>query len=201
MSELFEEITRSISRSSGINQLGRRVGTSEENATGALSAAFPVLLEALTKNASRPDEAESLKNAISRDHDGSILDSLDDLINDPDHGPGDGILGHIFGSKRSRVESSMGKSFGLDSSTMSTILKIAAPIIMGAIGRSLKSRGSVDSGSLREMLNNDTNEMKRMEPNSMSAIEQMLDTDGDGDVDMADLARSGLPKMLGQLFK
>lgn len=201
MSELFEEITRSLSRSSAMNHLGTRVGTNDRDAQNALSAAFPVLLEALTKNISRPEEAESLKNAISRDHDGSMLDNLDDLINNPDQGQGDGILGHVFGSKRSRVESSMGKSFGMDSSTMGMILKIAAPIVMGAIGRSLKSRGSIDSRSLTEMLNKDTNEMKMKDPGSMSAIENMLDIDGDGDVDMADLAKSGLPKILGQLFK
>lgn len=199
MPTLLETLGEVLSSGSAVDHIGRKIGSDEQTAGSALSAALPLLIGALSKNASSVDGAQGLLNALSRDHDGSILDNLDDFIDNSDSGQGDGILRHVFGSNRPRVESSIGKSTGLDAGSIAKLLTIAAPIVLGALGRSQRSR-NMDSNELSNLLSMERREIENREPQSVGIMNQLLDTDGDGDVDLTDIARSGLPKLLGGLF-
>lgn len=200
MSTLLETLGEVLVNSNSTGKLSRKIGA-DENTTGtALSMALPIILGALSKNASNSGGAESLLGALSRDHDGSILDHLDDLLDDPDGGAGDGILRHALGSNRGRVESSLGKSTGLDANSIATILKVAAPIIMGALGKSRRSE-HMDANALSQMLRNEEADIQVKTPQSAGLMNILLDADGDGDVDLSDIAQSGLPNLLGGLFK
>lgn len=200
MSTLLETLGEVLANSNSTGKLSRKIGADEASTGSALSMALPLILGALNKNSSDRNGAESLLGALSRDHDGSVLDHLDDLLDNPDNGPGDGILRHALGSNRGRVESSLGKSTGLDANSIATILKVAAPLIMGALGKSQRSN-HMDANALSQMLRNEEAEIQVKTPQSAGLMNMLLDTDGDGDVDLTDIAQSGLPNLLGGLFK
>ncbi|MFW6040185.1 MAG: DUF937 domain-containing protein [Gemmatimonadota bacterium] len=71
-----------------------------------VAAAIPVLLGGLARNANAsPDGAESLNHALERDHDGSVLDNLGDLLGAAesafgagDSGGSGGGLGELAGA-------------------------------------------------------------------------------------------------------
>lgn len=192
-----------------ISGVAGQTGQPEDKTADVLSMAMPLLLGAMKKNTSDPKNAAGLINALSSKHNGSILDNLgglfeggvnNDVIND-----GAGILGHVLGNKQSNVENAISQKSGVDAGSVAQILKIAAPIVMGFLGRQ-KAQGNVnDANGLSSLLGS----MLGGQPQqNQSLITSLLDADGDGSVldDVADMVlgsnkkKGGLGGMLGSLF-
>ena len=106
----------------------------------------------MERNASSPEGAAGLLNALNNKHEGSILDNLSGLFNggvdDSVKQDGAGILGHILGGKQSGVQQVIGQISGLDADTVGNILKIAAPLVMGYLGKQKNNQNIANSGDL-----------------------------------------------------
>ncbi len=64
-----------------IDQLSQQLGGADRQQTAtAASGVMSTLVSALARNASTPEGAQSLSNALDRDHDGGILDNVMDLF-------------------------------------------------------------------------------------------------------------------------
>jgi len=193
-----------------ISGISDDTGNDKAKTGNALSMALPVLMKAMERNASTPEGASGLMEAINNNHDGSILDNLGDFFGGGvDEGAkvdGAKILQHVLGSKQQGVAQVIGQKSGLDASSVSNILQVAAPILMGMMGKQAR-QNNIDSESgiaslLGGMLGNNTN------ANQQNFLEQVLDADGDGSVidDVADMflkssnKKGGLGDILGNLF-
>ena len=200
-SDLGKQIISGVAGSTG----------NDSNKTGSvLTMALPVLMKAMERNASTPEGASGLMSALSGKHDGSILDNLGGLIGggveESVTQDGAGILGHILGGKQSGVEQVIGQKSGLDAGSVGNILKVAAPILMGVLGKQSRENNVTDSSGLGGLLGgmlggNDTQ-------NEQSFLEKILDADGDGSIidDVAGMVLGGSKKsgglggLLGGLF-
>lgn len=193
-----------------IQGVSRETGQPEDKTADVLSMALPVLMGAMKKNASTPQGAQGLMSALSSKHSGGILDDLGGLfgggvdsnvLND-----GAGILGHVLGNRQPAVENALSQKSGMDPSAIASILKIAAPILMGYLGRQTSQSNVSDSNGLTSLLGS----MLGGQPQSnQSLITSLIDADGDGSVldDVADMVlgsknkkSGGLGGMLGGLF-
>ncbi len=183
-----------------------------ENKTGdVLSMAMPLLLGAMKKNASTPDGAAGLMNALSSKHDGGILDDLGGLfgggVDSSVMDDGAGILGHVFGNKQANVENALSQRSGVDTGSIGNILKIAAPLVMGYLGKQQRQSNVSDASGLSSMLGNMLGGQPKQ---NQSLLESLLDQDGDGSIidDVAGMVmnsggkkKGGLGGLLGGLFK
>jgi hypothetical protein len=197
MNSLMDILTQSM----GSQELGRvsgQIGSDEKTTASAVSAALPVLIGALSRNSSRDEGAQSLFKAVSKDHDGSIFDNLGSFLDNPQAGPGDGILRHVLGSKRRAVENGVSKTTGLDLGSVAKLLTTIAPLVLGALGKAQRER-NMDPRGLADYLNAENREIERREPKAAGIMGALLDTDGDGDVDMSDLTKHGFD-ILGKMF-
>jgi hypothetical protein len=189
MSSLLETIARQLGGDT-MSQISRKLGTDERTTSTAVGAALPTLLGALARNASRGEGGQALHNALAKDHDGSLLDNLGAFIGKAEQGPGDGILRHVLGSRRSQVEAAVGKSSGLGSESAGGLMQMLAPIVMGALGKAQREK-QMNAGALAGFLGDESREIERTQPQAAGLLGQLLDTDGDGDVDLGDLAKHG----------
>jgi len=196
MSSLFETLAGMAGQENA--NLAGAIGADEGSTQDAVLAALPLLLAALQRNASTPEGASSLQAALERDHDGSILDGIGDLIRDPSVSSGDGILRHSLGDSRQAVEQGLGKSSGLDASQVSRLLMTLAPMVMGMLGKARREQG-LDSGALSDMLTNERRATESSAPDLASLAGRLIDGDGDG-LDLEDIAKAG-GSLLGGLFK
>jgi len=186
-------------------------GTDTNKTSSVLTMALPVLMKGMERNASSPEGAAGLLNALNNKHDGSILDNLSGLFNggvdDSVKQDGVGILGHILGGKQNGVQQVIGQKSGLDADTVGNILKIAAPLVMGYLGKQKNNQNIANSGDLTGLLGGllGGNSAK----SEQNFLEQILDADGDGSVvdDVAGMLLGGNKKfggglggMLGGLF-
>jgi len=147
-----------------IQQISSTLGTDPATTSNAVSAALPMLLGGLSHNASHPEGAAALDQALDA-HDGSILDNLGSILGGAGAGGGIGgaILSHIFGAKRGPVEEGVGKASGLDPQQAARLLMMLAPIVMGVLGR-MKQRGNVSASQLPDVLQKSTHEAQQTAP-------------------------------------
>lgn len=185
-------------------------GTDQNKTSSVLTMALPVLMQAMKRNASTPEGAEGLMGALNGKHDGSILDNLGGLfgggVNEDVKTDGDKILGHVLGNRRQGVEKIIGEKSGMDMASVGNILKVAAPILMGVLGKQKQQNNVSSSSDLTGLLGGllGGNDAK----NEQSFLESILDADGDGSVidDVAGMVlggskkQSGLGGLLGGLF-
>lgn len=140
--------------------IAAQLGIGQDRAPAAVTTALSVLTGAMARNASRPKGAASLDAALAKDHDGSVLDRLGELISNPAAGPGSGILGHVLGNKQTAVASAIGRETGLGGQQAGSLLATLAPMLMGALGKARQEQGLGPSG-LAGMLAGETQQLRQ----------------------------------------
>lgn len=198
MTSLLEMLTQQLG-GDNMRKISSQIGANEDSTKGAISASLPLLINALSRNASSDEGANALSSALSRDHDGSILGNLSGFLGNPDQGSGEGILRHVLGSRKGMVENGLSRSSGLDAGSIGKLMSTLAPIVMGALGK-VKRENGLDARSLAGYLGREREDMERSEPQAMGLMGNLLDADRDGDVDASDLVKHGL-SLFSKFFK
>lgn len=193
MNVISEMITQRISGAVG-GQLSQRLGVSEGTAQTAVQIAVPLILAALARNASQPQGAQELHQAVASDHDGSILDQLSSYLGNPQAANGAGILGHVLGGQRPTVENNLAQATGLDQNSAGSLLEMLAPVVMGAVGREQQQNG-LDPNGLSEFLAQQQQAEAQTNPDLMGTLSSMLDSNRDGSV------ADDLSRIAGGFFK
>lgn len=163
----------------GITQIGRKIGADEQTTKAAMATALPLLVSALAKNTSKTEGAQSLNQALTKDHDGSILNDVPGYLQNPEAGNGAGILKHVLGSRQAVVEKGLTKGTGLDTGQVDQVLKIAAPLLLGALGKQQQQQG-LDPNGLSAFLGSQKQQDQDSAPDLMGTLNTLLDADKDG---------------------
>lgn len=193
-----------------ISGASAKSGQSEGATANILSMALPVLMGAMKKNVQSPEGAAGLMGALSGKHSGGILDMIGDVMGNG--GPSDdvmtdgaGILGHLLGGKQAQVENALSSKSGVDAGAVGNILKVAAPVLMGVLGKQTQQSGVSDANGMNALLGS----MLGGQPQeNQSLITTLLDADGDGSIldDVAGMVlgsnkkSGGIGGLLGGLF-
>jgi len=186
MNAITQMITQQLS-GGAVQTLAQRFGISESQANTAVQIGVPLILSALARNASQPQGAESLHQAINTDHDGSIFNNLMGYLGNPQSAKGAGILGHVFGPQQPTVENNLAQATGMDQSSAGGLLATIAPMVMGAVGQTQQQNG-LDASGLSNLLNSQQQEAQANAPGVMGMLGSMLDQNQDGSA-MDDLQR------------
>lgn len=190
-----------------INGVAQQSGESTEKTSNLLSMAMPTLLGAMQRNAATSEGAQGLLGALNN-HQGGILNNLSGLfeggVDESVKQDGQGILGHLLGQKQDTVVNALSQESGVSSGSVGNILKIAAPLLMGMIGKQTQSAGVSDANGLTSLLGGLMG--GGSSSGTSSLLTSILDADGDGSIidDVASLAtgskKGGLGGLLGGLF-
>lgn len=169
------------------NQLNIGDQQKTEQATDAI---FTTLLGALSKNAQSPQGAQGIFNALKQDHDGSILDDAMGFIlgnRQPSNSRmvnGQGIVGHLLGGNIGDIAGMISKATGIDQRTVQQMLPVLAPIVMGAVGKSMRSNVPQNQQS-PEAVQNLLTETVKVESKSNPIFDlasKFLDQNNDGNI-------------------
>ncbi len=209
MPSIFDSVTEQLS-GTNLTQLSQQIGADESTTSQAVQAALPMLLGGLARNASSPNGAASLDNALN-DHRAGLMENLGGLLGNAEAGAGAGILGHIFGQKRATVETGVGEATGLKQQQVGKLLMVLAPIVMAALARRQQAHeeqevpvpgaSTIPGGSagLPDILAREAQEAQQRAPTGLGGLLGMLDRDGDGNP-LNDIGRMASGGGLGGLL-
>lgn len=157
-----------------VAMVAQKLGVNQQTATTAVNFALPLLLNGLSKNTETPEGAEALHQAVSKDHDGGILQDLGGFIQHSEQGPGAGILSHILGANQAPAQEAVSQSSGLDANQTAQLMQILAPVLLGSLGAQAKSEG-LDSAAMAGMVREKTQaEQQAQSPDLMSALSSLF---------------------------
>lgn len=190
-----------------LQQISQQLGIGQTQAAGAISAALPMLVGALGRNASQPQGAQALFGALQRDHAGTG-GGLGDLLGAVLGGQqsrqtdGAGMLGHIFGARQPQAEQAIGQATGLGSDKANMLLKVLAPLVMGYLAKqffSNRQAGATQQTAspqvLGDLLGQERRQISQQGGLGGGLLGAVLDRDGDGDVDIGDIFKAGMGMM------
>ncbi len=193
MNAITQMITQQLT-GSVVRQVAGRLGVSESTANVAMQMAVPLIVSAVARNASQPAGADALHQAVTNDHDGSILDNLAGYLGNPQAANGAGILGHVLGDQRGAVENNLAQATGMDQDKAGSLMEMVAPLVMGAVGRTTQQNG-LEANGLAQYLGAQQQEQAAAAPGVMGMLSSMLDSNKDGSV------TDDLSRIAGSFFK
>ena len=127
-----------------VRQLGSQFGLPPEKTQSALAALVPALAAGLQKNMSSEGGVAGLLSALSSGgHERYLEDPT--LLSDPSTTQdGNGILGHLFGSKdvSRQVAQRASDTTGIGADTLKKMLPVVAAMVMGGLARNTDAADS-----------------------------------------------------------
>jgi len=178
MDDLTQQLLQQLA-GGGLSKIGQQIGADEQTTSSALSAALPLLLSALANNASKPQGAQALNQALANDHDGSILNDISGFLDNPQAANGAGILGHVLGGREPVVRQGLAQGTGLNTDQVGQLLQIAAPLVMGMLGQQRQQNG-LDPNGLSAFLGGQQQAAQQSNPDIMGVVNNLLDANKDG---------------------
>ena len=186
-----------------MDQISSKLGADRQKTEVATDNILATLLEGLAKNTEQKKGADALSNVLSKDHDGSLLDNLHDIIDGkaeekaPRAANGAGILKHLLGGNIFDISEVISKVSGLTNGKTMNLMMMLAPILMQTLGKQ-KQQQNMNSGGLASILANTVNKTrtKTSGPNG-GILKTLLDRDGDGSI-VDDVAGMVLGRLFGR---
>jgi OmpA-OmpF porin, OOP family len=150
-------------------------GESEFALTKGFDAALPMILGGLANKATDRSFMSNLFDLAKEPAvDGSILGNVASLLgsgtsSSPIMGLGSRLMSMLFGGNTSGLSNALSSFAGLRSSTASSLLNLAAPLVLSFLGKTVRREG-LDSTGLTNMLSGQRSSILGLLPNSLSSV-------------------------------
>jgi hypothetical protein len=128
-----------------VRQLASQFGLEERQAAAALDQLLPALTGGLQRNLSQEGGLESLLGALAGGRHQQYLENPDLLRQESTVADGNGILGHLLGSKdvSRQVANRAAEQTGIGAAVLKQMLPVVATMVMGALSKQAASQGSM----------------------------------------------------------
>jgi hypothetical protein len=130
-------------------QLGQQFGLNDDQVGAALSALVPALAAGVQRNASSQGGLDSLLGALTGGSHQQYLDDPSALTRQETVEDGNGILGHLFGSKdvSRQVAAQASAQTGIGADILKQMLPMVAAMMMGAMSKRATQPSGMSAGA------------------------------------------------------
>jgi len=135
-----------------ISQIAAQLGTDPAQARAAIEHAVPLIVGGMARNASTPQGADALNNALGAHAGLDVGSVLGSILGGGGSGIGGSILGHIFGTNQRAANQGLGQATGLGTQNAGQLMAILAPIVMAALANHAQAQGNLNPGGLGSIL-------------------------------------------------
>jgi hypothetical protein len=129
-------------------QLGQQFGLDDRQVSSALSALVPALAAGFQQNMSSQNGLEGLISALGGGQHQRYLEDASTLSRPDTIAEGNGILGHVFGSKdvSRQVASRVAAQTGIGESVLKSMLPVVAAMVMGTMSKQVARPSGPQTG-------------------------------------------------------
>jgi hypothetical protein len=176
--------------------IAAKLGTDPAQARNAIEHAIPLIVGGMAQNASNPQGAGALHDALGAHAGFDVSSVLGNLLGNNSNAQsiGGAILGNVFGGNQGAANSGLGQVTGLGQQNAGQLMAILAPIVMAYLANHVQNNG-IDPGGLGGMLGQQSQQMQQGGGLVGGLLNAVLNHSG-GNLDLSNLV-SGASSVLG----
>ena len=200
MGGLVDNIMSNLSEAQ-IAAIATKLGTDPAQARNAIEHALPLIVGGIAQNASTPQGASALNNALGEHAGFSVSDVLSGILSGSGNSAsgsvssiGGAILGHIFGGNQAAANQGLGQTSGLGQQNAGQLMAILAPIVMSALANHAQGQ-NLSPGGLGSMLGQESQQIQQQGGLAGGLLSAVLNHGG-GHLDLSHLLQ-GAGGLLG----
>ena len=137
-----------------VDQLGGQLGLNRAQTVSAIESLLPALAGGLAQNVSQPGGLESLQSALMNGSHQRYVDDPSALADPTTIQDGNGILGHVLGSKdvSREVATQAAAQTGVGKSVLKRMLPLVAAMVMGLLAKRARQPNDQPANRARSIL-------------------------------------------------
>lgn len=138
-----------------IQQISQHLGIDPATTSNAIQAALPMIVGGMAHTAQQPGGASAIQSAVENHAPADTrggLGNLGGMLSGAMGGAGGGLLNSILGQHTATVQNGVQTATGLDSSKVTALLAMLAPIVMTALAHHQATQPSGSQGGLGSIL-------------------------------------------------
>lgn len=179
------DLAKGYLSNAAVGQVSEFLGEDSSSVSKAISGALPTVLGGIMNQASTDNGLGSLMGLLKQGGNTGVLDNLGGVLGNQSKAAdllsgGSGLLSTLFGSNSGSVIDAIGSFSGLKKSSSSSLLSLVAPLLMGVIGKQVKSKGLGLSG-LASMLMGQKENVEAAMPGGLAGVSGLLNFNKLGD--------------------
>lgn len=168
----------------------KTIGADPGQTKDAVNQALPLLVGALSKQATGSTSSDFLTSLLDKNQDGSVLDDVLGMVTGGGSASqGMASLKFLLGNQASAVENHIAENSGLSIDAVAKLLPMLASIVMGALSKAQSSQNLTNQG-LRSLLEKENTSIARDQPQMDSFLGSLLEQSKGGGI-MDDIVRMG----------
>lgn len=143
---LFEEL-KELLVGEVANKAANLLGEKEEKVITAIEGLIPTFVGGVMKRAANEAGATTLMNVVKKgNHDGSIIEQLDDLLKNKENfvglvERGNSVVSMLLPDKKSSIVAMICQFAGVRNSSATALLSVVALLVVGKLGKLVSSQG------------------------------------------------------------
>jgi len=156
-----------------IKKIEAVVGESPSSIQKAMDGILPSLISGVADLSASPDGAKQLTKLLSQGNDSDLLHNLSGSLSGDNGiqnlmGSGRRILSTLFGARLNAVIEGIARSVGLKHASASSLLSIAAPLVLAVLGRDWGSEDLIFAGLAQPFAQGDR--LSRIAPAGLAGL-------------------------------
>jgi hypothetical protein len=174
-----------------LSVISKSVGGDEPAVKSALSMGLPMLLGSMSNTASKPGGTDMLTNMLAQTGGSDPVDNISGFLGSSAAAGGGGMLNSLLGSQLGPIQNAIAQKTGLPPAVVGKVLAIAAPMLMGYVGKMVTEQ-KMDNAGLTNLLGEQSKLAMQSSPEAASMAQQFIGTQE---------SRGGLTGLLKKLLK
>ena len=171
--DIVGDLMRSMVSGDNLNALGKSVGVDKEKAQSLLRLSLPVVLGSMATTASKPGGTEMLAKLLTQAGGNNPMDNPGAFLSNPAAAGGSAMVSSLFGSQTDTVQNVIAQKSGLPPVVISKVMAIAAPMVMGYVGKMFVQQ-KMDPAGLPTLLGMQSKMAMQASPEAATLLKQLM---------------------------
>lgn len=154
-----------------VEKVSSYLNESKSGVLKALGGILPSIFHGLAHKAADNDGAHAVSQIAAEQHSSGVLDKLDSFLGNEGSGllnNGSGLLNGLFGNKLDGLPRLISNFSGIKPSSASTLMGIAAPVVLGLIGKHTAANNSGGAAGITSLLSSQKENIAAAMPSGLN---------------------------------